>query len=76
MRDKNICLKCRFRTRVGGDTSMRSITIHNVGCYYSAYSGRTCTRVVDGKVVDIRGDGPNCNVFEEGDPQPSLQVQF
>ena len=67
--DKQMCLKCKWHgtgvgypVREGG----HHVLVH---CNYSLYNETTPLRVVDGKVIDLRGeDRYGCQLFEKGKP--------
>ena len=71
--DKRKCLKCKYHgTRFGNFVQVKKnekemgMRIH---CNYSA-TGETALKMVDGKLVDTRGDDyKHCLLYEKGTPQ-------
>lgn len=69
--DKEDCLVCKYGTiHCGGyptpfKTSKGKMSTIMVNCNYAA-TGKTCLRKVGNEVIDIRGDGPKCHLFEKG----------
>ena len=62
MRDKNLCITCKYGSRFLGDTSTRTRNPENVACIYAATSGRGTATKKDG--TDLRGES-DCALYEK-----------
>lgn len=74
MFNKDKCKKCRYHSKYsGGLLVCKGGGELSIMCNYLAYAGETCLKMVDGKVVDTRGEDPdNCFKFEEGRPKKEV----
>lgn len=68
--DKKLCAKCIYhqdRSRLGfplyKKTKGGKMDVHYIHCNYCCITGETC---IKRSGEDIRGDGPECNLFVEG----------
>lgn len=62
MRDKTLCITCKYGSRFTGDTSGWSKNPDNIACMYSVMSGKGTAVKRDG--TDMRGDG-ECALYEK-----------
>ena len=58
--DRKLCKKCVYR----GDSNVGGGSVY---CNYAAITGTTCLRRDGNDVIDIRGEGPECLLYERGD---------
>jgi hypothetical protein len=67
---KRKCLRCKYHgIGCGGYTTIKNGKSVQVYCNYSVTED-TCLKLVDGKVIDQRGDDYyNCKLFSEGRPE-------
>ena len=77
--DKLMCLQCIYHQETPGtgypivvkDDKGREKVLH-VHCNYLGVTRESCLQDSGaGRVVDIRGDGPDCNLFRPGEVQKS-----
>ena len=53
---KRLCKKCKY---------CKVISCGFPICDYANMTGQTCLHLERGRVVDSRGESPNCNLFEK-----------
>lgn len=53
---KKLCKTCKYCIMISGGFPI---------CNYSQKTGQTCLRLERGRVVDTRGEYPNCNLYEK-----------
>lgn len=71
--DRKQCMKCKYHGTIGS----RTMGNHNcICCDYALLAGEACLKRagVDGYVYDRRGDGGECQLFEEGEALGSAEV--
>lgn len=66
--DKKKCLKCKWHgTGIGYPVKISEIRHDVIHCNWSSYNDSACLKMVNGEVIDIRGDDyHHCKLFEEG----------
>ena len=78
--DKLQCLKCIYHQETPGtgypvvvkDNKGREKVLH-VHCNYLGVTRESCLQDTGGgRVIDIRGDGPECNLFRPGEVQKTM----
>lgn len=81
---EHYCSKCKYRTTADyfhADTSYdkkvnRKPREHRWCCGYAIIRKDCANKNVNGKLVDTRGPGPGCNLFERGDPKNDNDLYF
>ena len=71
--NKRKCAKCKYRCTFSGANTGFKVSARNIGCYYGVISNTgTCLHLVNGKIIDRRGDDyDNCKLFEKGNRDPN-----
>ena len=78
--DKMMCLKCIYHQETPGtgypvvvkDDKGHEKVLH-VHCNYLGVTRESCLQDSGaGRVIDIRGDGPDCNLFRPGEAQKTM----
>lgn len=75
--NKKNCLKCIYRgvkesTSLGAPVTIKNENgeerVAHVYCNYASITGETCIRLTEDhkNTMDIRGKGPRCKMFKEG----------
>ena len=67
MKDKNLCLKCKYHGTAG--SRIQDGTLQDIVCDYGAIMHESCLRRINGEIVDRRGnETDSCKLFVEGKP--------
>lgn len=71
------CSKCKYRTvadNLHAETAYDKVVKrkpreHRWCCGYALIRKESCLKRINGEIVDTRGPGPGCKLFEPGDPK-------
>ena len=74
MFDKKKCKKCKYHAKYSGSRLLSKNEPDSdeeaIMCNYCSITFDTCLRLVDGKVIDQRGEDPDhCKLFVNGKPE-------
>lgn len=63
--NKQKCQQCKYSMSMGGgndyDRDKKSgMSLRSIICGYALIAHNTCLKQIDGEVVDMRGDDPDC----------------
>lgn len=65
MKDKSLCLKCKYHGTAG--SRIQDGTLQDIVCDYGAIMHESCLRRINGEIVDRRGnETDSCKLFIEG----------